>query len=883
MKTIAFAISILLCSLPAFCANLPTSNGQSYLPGRIIFACAEDLADPSHLVEWAAAPLSVGPENLRRIYPQFARSEDGFERDLARIWEAFLPPDADIPGLCRSLQSIPGILWAEPRWALPVFASRSADDPYRPSQYHLTITDCETAWWWASGSAPFAVVGIIDTGVMYDHPDLAPNIWVNPGEDLNGNGVVDPSDWNGLDDDANGYIDDFWGWDWVNVGQAAVWPGEDGETPDNDPSDFDGHGTHCAGDASQRSNNALGGAGVGWGVKIMALRAGYLSVSGQGLIAYYNEATVYAAENGADVISMSFGGSGFSAYTQQVLNFAFNRGVVSVAAAGNESTSQIQYPAGYQHVIAVGATNAQDHMADFSNYGAWVDLFAPGEGIFSTTNNGGYGNMSGTSMACPVAAGTAGLLKSLYPLLTGDEVGARLTATCDTILTGNPYWPQALRLNVGAACDWTCGVQSFDLLDADSSGRLSAGESADLIVYLQNRSPQNLSALHAELTCSDPDVMILHSSADFGDLALQQTANNAASPFSLALSAGFSGYRRAELDLHFTDNTGYDYLQKLEIQLGRGEILIVNADQGQDEEVYYYYTVPLDALGRTWEVWNAARSGVPDAEILSHYPLVLWYTGTAQQNVFPPEASAALTQFLDGGGRLILSGQNIAREMHERSDPFLDNYLGVAFVEDNAGDFSVQGIEGDPISAGMNFIILGSGGAANQTSQDVVAAAGEGAAMLVYDASQPDRLAGVHCDAHGAVVFLSFGFEAINDSAAGFNSRTDFLSAILNWLELYGIESPGGQNLPARFFMSQNFPNPFNPGTRFSFTLPSPARTNLEIFDVGGRTVATLVKGLRTAGTHEVTFDGSGLPSGVYFARLAAGEYKAVRKMVLMK
>jgi hypothetical protein len=885
MKTIPIAFALLLFAPSAFCADLPTWRGQTYLPGRIIFACADDLADPSKPIECAVAPLSVEPEQLRRLYPQFARSEDRSERDLSRIREAFLPPDADIPGLCRKLETLPGILWAEPRWALPVFVARPADDPYRPAQYHLTITDCETAWWWASGSAPSAVVGIIDTGVMYDHPDLAPNIWVNPGEDLNGNGFVDPSDWNGLDDDANGYIDDFWGWDWVNVGQAAVWPGEDGETPDNDPSDFDGHGTHCAGDASQRANNALGGAGVGWGVKIMALRAGYLSSSGQGLIAYYNEATVYAAENRADVISMSFGGTGFSTYTQQVLNFAYNRGVVSVAAAGNESTSQIQYPAGYQHVIAVGATNALDQMADFSNYGAWVDLFAPGEGILSTTNNGGYGNMSGTSMACPVAAGAAGLVKSLYPLLTGDEVGARLTTTCDSILTGNPYWPQALRLNVGAACDWICGVQTYDLRDADSSGRLAAGESADLIVYLQNRSPQNLSALHAELSCADPDVIILNPAADFGDLAVQQTANNAASPFSLALSSGFSGYRRAELMLHFTDNTGYDYRQALEIQLGRGEILIVNADQGQNEEVYYYYTVALDNLGRTYEIWDAARQGTPDLALLNYYPRVIWYTGTAEQDVFPTEASAALAQFLDGGGRLILSGQNIARTLHERSDPFLYDYLGAAFVDDNAGDFSVQGIAGDPISAGMNFIILGSGGAANQTSQDVVAAAGEGAAMLVYDASQPDRLAGVHCDAHGAVVFLPFGFEAVNDSATGFTTRTAFLSAMLNWLELYGIESARGQNLPEQFALHQNYPNPFNPTTVLTFDLPHPARTSLAVFDVGGRMVWNVGFGesdLR-AGTHSVTFDGSDLASGIYFARLQAGEYAAVKKMVLVK
>ncbi|MFH1861673.1 MAG: S8 family serine peptidase, partial [bacterium] len=117
------------------------------------------------------------------------------------------------------------------------------DDLLLPSQWHIDQIKAPAAWGIYRGSDTVQVA-IIDGGVDYDHPDLSDNVWINTGEDLDGNGVIELSDWNGLDDDENGYVDDFWGWDWINLGPGEVWPGEDPGPPDNDPSDFDGHGTH---------------------------------------------------------------------------------------------------------------------------------------------------------------------------------------------------------------------------------------------------------------------------------------------------------------------------------------------------------------------------------------------------------------------------------------------------------------------------------------------------------------------------------------------------------------------------------------------------------------------------------------------------------------
>ncbi len=886
MKKIPLLLALLLAltfSSAALGADLPLWNGQHYLSGRLIVGFAAETASPE------AVLAATGATSYYQIYPYLQDSPLASARELARIWEFFLPADADVPSLCAELASQPEIVWAEPRWALESYQIRAADDPLRPVQYHLSNMNCETAWWWASGASPSAIVGIIDSGVMYDHPDLAPNMYVNPGEDLDSNGMVDPTDWNGLDDDHNSYPDDFWGWDWVNIGQSNVWPGEDGEDPDNDPSDFDGHGTHCAGDASEGSNNALGGAGVGWGVRIMALRTGYMAASGQGYNSYYNEGIVYAANNGADVISMSFGGPGYSSYTQSVLNMAFDQGVVAVAAAGNESSSAYSYPAAYTHVIAVGATDQADYMADFSNFGGWVDVFAPGVDIRSTTNNGGYGNMSGTSMACPVTAGAAALVKSLYPDLNGDEVAARLIATCDTVDTNNPLWPQALRVNAGNACDWVCGVMIYQIQDADSSGRLSAGESADFVIYVRNYAPQDLTALYAELSCDDPEVTVSNNLCMFGDLTMYSIANNTGLPFGLELVPTFTGFRTAELRLHFADATGFDYIQTIEVPLGRGDVLVVNGDQEQSSEVYYYYTSALDNLDKTWEVWDVARQALPTAADLAPYPTVIWYTGTAVADVLPEYATWDLATYLDGGGHLLLSGQNIARELADRSDPFLNEYLGCSYVDDDAADYSILGVEGDPISSGMSFIILGAGGAENQDSPDVIEANASGQPLAIYSDSQPQRQAGVHSLAHGAAVFLSFGFEAINDSVPAYTNRTTFMNAILTWFDQNGIAENNAGPLPQTYALGQNFPNPFNAETIIPLELPVRSQITIELFNVRGQNLGTIYEGVQNAGWPKVRFQAAGSASGVYIYRITAqglengGRYQNSGKMLVLK
>ena len=231
---------------------------------------------------------------------------------------------------------------------------------------------------------------MIDTGIDYTHPDLAANIWNNPGE-IAGNNI---------DDDRNGYVDDIRGWDFVNG--------------DNNPADDNGHGTHCAGIIGAQANNGAGISGVNWQVSITPLKI--LDGSGSGEVSDAAEAIWYAKRNGASITSNSYGGTDFSQTLKDAID---GTGVLVICAAGNEANNNDQisfYPASYSspNVISVAASDQFDNLASFSNYGAVsVDVAAPGTSIYSTYKGGTYKSMSGTSMAAPHVAGIAGLIRSV--------------------------------------------------------------------------------------------------------------------------------------------------------------------------------------------------------------------------------------------------------------------------------------------------------------------------------------------------------------------------------------------------------------------------------------------------------------------------------------
>lgn len=322
-----------------------------------------------------------------------------------------------------AIQNNPNVEYVEPNYYVNALAVPT--DPEFAKQYGLQNTgqtggvagadvDAVNAWDLQTGNN--VVIAVIDTGVEYTHPELENNIWTNSAEI--------PA--NGIDDDANGFIDDVYGWDFSN--------------DDNDPLDDMGHGTHVAGIIAANTNNGAGIAGINWRAKIMSLK--FIDAAGIGTTSNAIKALNYAVLMGAKISNNSWGGGAYTQGLYDTLAAANAAGHLFVAASGNnglntdDPVNSMHYPSSYDlvNVISVAATDEFDNLGTFSNYGAVsVDLAAPGKQILSLWINNSYLSLDGTSMAAPFVAGAAGLLLSSMPGLTIPQLRAALLDNVDPL------------------------------------------------------------------------------------------------------------------------------------------------------------------------------------------------------------------------------------------------------------------------------------------------------------------------------------------------------------------------------------------------------------------------------------------------------------------
>lgn len=388
------------------------------------------LAQPGWLLRYAPGATRSSLESVpilaeeTPLYPGSAWQRWQFTQTPDSAWLARLLAHPAVVGLERETryhsQTIPNDPGLNEQWAL----QNTGQVGGQPG-LDLRALD---AWGITTGSEA-VTVAVIDAGIDWRHPDLIDNIWQNLAEDADGDGTVlvwtgsrwefDPDDINGIDDDGNGYVDDFIGWDFVNN--------------DNDPSDDHqfGHGTHVAGIIGARGDNGLGIAGVSWRSRIMPLK--FLDASGSGFTGDAIAALQYARQMGADLSNHSWGGGLFSQALRDEFLLAQQAGMLCVAAAGNnfgnDNDEAPLYPASYDLdiIISVSATDPVDSLANFANRGlSSVDLCAPGYGIYSTLPGGQYGYLNGTSMAAPFVTGALALLQSLQPTMSWEAQRQRL-------------------------------------------------------------------------------------------------------------------------------------------------------------------------------------------------------------------------------------------------------------------------------------------------------------------------------------------------------------------------------------------------------------------------------------------------------------------------
>lgn len=437
--------------------------------------------------------------------------------------------------------------------------------------------DAPEAWSLTTGSSD-VIVGVIDSGIDYTHPDLAPNIWMNPGE------IAD----NGIDDDGNGYIDDVYGWDFVD--------------DDNDPLDEWLHGTHVAGTAGAKGNNGQFGTGVAWDVKLVPIRAiDFFTGGGGGVVSDAVQAIYYATAVGARVTTNSYGGQPFSLTMLEALRDAEEQGVLFVASSGNETRNnddRPRYPSSYQvaNVVAVGASEHQDDNAvfeqppgfpsgKFSNIGKTsVDLVAPGNRIYSTypsyvtdamssqnlpTN---YHWLSGTSMAVPHVAGVAALLLSMEPDLTAPDLKALLLEGVDVLPGLREHILTSGRLNAHNSLVLLQNSRSqsmpvlieMTVLDNGLDGSIGNGDGVPnpgetLSIQIQVHNPGGGSS--ENMVCSlgpghpHPDVTIPVSVSTATDLAPSE--GKTIEPFLVQLSDEMTDTSPVELEIMATDDSGH--------------------------------------------------------------------------------------------------------------------------------------------------------------------------------------------------------------------------------------------------------------------------------------------------------------------------------------
>jgi len=460
----------------------------------------------------------IGVTDIQKVFPAKTSPEQQRNSlgqklvDLSLIYEVRYSSSVNPEKAANAVLRTGLVEYAEPKFLPKLFFN--PNDPNTGLQYHLGKIQAYTAWDLEQGDTT-VVIGITDTGGDLDHPDMLANMKVN---------YSDPVD--GIDNDSDGFVDNWRGWDL-------------GENDNNPSVNASSHGSHVAGCASAVTNNNVGVAAPGFNCKYLPVK---ISSSSGSLTKAY-EGITYAADAGCQIINCSWGGPGGGSFGQDIIDYAtINMNALVVAAAGNDNSENTFYPASYRYVLSVASTGNNDTKSSFSNFGGFIDVCAPGSNIYAAQSNDTYQLQSGTSMASPVAAGAAAIIKSHFPAYTGLQVGEKLRVTCDNIygLSGNAAYLNKLgkgRINMyRSLTESSPSVRILDIATTDNNDNaFVVGDTLRITGDITNYLDPTTN-LTVTISATSPWVTIIDNSTTVGVLGTMATLNNNADPFQVKIN-----------------------------------------------------------------------------------------------------------------------------------------------------------------------------------------------------------------------------------------------------------------------------------------------------------------------------------------------------------
>jgi serine protease len=938
-KLQGFLALLLLFTAPAYAGN---SNGtfvpvqgltaEDYLPKTIVLrvdnayrsACSVEGIS----VQAVQSVLStLGDLTLHKIFPNHQppvaeRNEYGQAySDLSLIYELKYSSDADLFKTINSLLQTGVLVYAEPKY-LPKVSYVPNDPAVASSNQPFLVRINAFDGWDVSKGDTDVVIGITDTGTDWDHPDLIANLQLNHADPING-----------ADDDGDGYIDNYRGWDLgendnnPTVGQCWTCP----------------HGSHVSGCAAATTDNGTGVASPGFNSRFLPVKI----ADGNGSLSKAYEGITYAADHGCQIINCSWGGGGGGTFGQNVIDYAtINKNCLVIAAAGNNSSNLSFFPSAYNYVLAVAATNStNDFKAGFSNYGYYVDVCAPGNNIYSTVTDNTYTDMSGTSMASPITAGVAAIVKSYFPSYNALQVGEQVRITADNIysLTPNQNYVNQLgtgRINLFNALTVSSPsvrMNPINVTDNDDNVFLANDTlfiSGDMINFLAPTVN-----LVVTISSASPYVTFVDDNTTVGVLGTMGTANNNADPFIVKINSNAPQNALITFKLTFQDGSYNDFQMFSEIvnvdyiNITVNDVWTTNTSKGrlcyngdaQTEGLGFNYmtlgtlayetgfmagtgSVVADNVRGTGATpdndWTSVSNIVKNSpgffsdfdtygrfsDAFSTAPLGLqvkhrsfsWSTpGNTKFHIFEytlyNTGISALSNIYAG----IFSDWDVQTYTNNKAAEDVAAKLGYVWCTDTSG-----------LYAGIRLLTPGN---FNHYAIDNVSGGGGGVDMIngyddfeKYTTLSTGRATagpGTGNDVIDVVSTGPFNMSPGDSVTVAFAliaaSELSGLSGSASQAQILYDQVTGVEEEVASVNNLYIYPNPASDYLTIYFNLIRNSEVSITLYDLSGREVLKSTSSALTAGGHEVRLDAQEIAGGCYIAEIRAGESRSTRKVIL--